>query len=198
MKKVISILMLALGIAFNIQGAEIKTWDRIDKEYREGAVPFMSNNFTKDEDLKRLENMPLKSIPEEAQPQQITIPKENDNREVTVNIYRPKNSQNQNPPVIYYTHGGGFIMRLSLNYYQKYQNLADNVGAIVYVGDLDLFVNEDLAYASRLIEAGIPVELHLVRGLYHAFDAANSEGEKTKEFWQEVYNTSKEILTDNF
>lgn len=35
---------------------------------------------------------------------------------------------------------------------------------------LDLFVDEDLDYARRLIRAGVPVELHLYPGAFHAFD----------------------------
>ena len=34
---------------------------------------------------------------------------------------------------------------------------------------LDLFVDENLAYASRLLRAGIPTELHVYPGAYHGF-----------------------------
>ena len=37
------------------------------------------------------------------------------------------------------------------------------------VGSIDLFAGEDLALASRLIDAGVPVELHLYPGAYHGF-----------------------------
>jgi len=40
----------------------------------------------------------------------------------------------------------------------------------IAVGDIDLFVEEDVAYARRLIEAGVPVELHVFRGGYHGFN----------------------------
>ncbi|MFF3956400.1 alpha/beta hydrolase [Streptomyces sp. NPDC001890] len=36
------------------------------------------------------------------------------------------------------------------------------------VGDLDLFRDEDIAYASRLMQAGVPVELHVYPGGIHA------------------------------
>ena len=37
-------------------------------------------------------------------------------------------------------------------------------------GALDLFVEENLEYARRLMRAGVPVELRLYAGSYHAFD----------------------------
>jgi acetyl esterase/lipase len=37
------------------------------------------------------------------------------------------------------------------------------------VGGLDLFVQEDIAYAQRLLDAGVPTELLVVPGAYHAF-----------------------------
>ncbi len=39
--------------------------------------------------------------------------------------------------------------------------------AYINVGDLDLFVDEDVAYARALADAGVPVELHLYPGAYH-------------------------------
>lgn len=38
------------------------------------------------------------------------------------------------------------------------------------VGDLDLFLDEDIDYAKRLIEAGVPTELHVYPGAFHGFD----------------------------
>ena len=40
----------------------------------------------------------------------------------------------------------------------------------IAVGALDLFVDEDLEYARRLIRAGVPTELHVLPGAYHGFD----------------------------
>ena len=42
----------------------------------------------------------------------------------------------------------------------------------IYVGGLDLFVDEDVAYAMRLLRAGVPTELHLFPGATHAFEVA--------------------------
>lgn len=54
--------------------------------------------------------------------------------------------------------------------------------ALIYVGALDLFVNEDIEYANRLIASGVPTELHVIPGLYHGFDAANPGARKTADF----------------
>lgn len=42
--------------------------------------------------------------------------------------------------------------------------------AYLEVGDLDLFAEQDLTYAARLLGAGVPVEFHLHPGAPHAFD----------------------------
>ncbi|HXC60848.1 MAG TPA: alpha/beta hydrolase [Steroidobacteraceae bacterium] len=42
--------------------------------------------------------------------------------------------------------------------------------AFIAVGDLDLFVHDNLAYASRLLAAGCSVEAHVYPGAIHAFD----------------------------
>ncbi len=42
--------------------------------------------------------------------------------------------------------------------------------AFIAVGALDLFVDEDIDYAARLGRDGVPVELHVYPGAFHAFD----------------------------
>lgn len=44
--------------------------------------------------------------------------------------------------------------------------------AWIGVGDLDLFHDEDVAYAQRLREAGVECELHVEPGMYHGADIA--------------------------
>ncbi|MEM1264374.1 MAG: alpha/beta hydrolase [Pseudomonadota bacterium] len=50
------------------------------------------------------------------------------------------------------------------------------------VGDLDLFVAENLAYANRLIAAGVPTEVVVVPGAYHAFDMIAANASATQRY----------------
>ncbi|WP_366919448.1 alpha/beta hydrolase [Hydrocarboniphaga sp.] len=52
------------------------------------------------------------------------------------------------------------------------ENLAGLPAAYIGVGALDLFLEESIEYARRLTRAGVPTELHVYPGAYHAFDAA--------------------------
>ena len=51
-------------------------------------------------------------------------------------------------------------------------DLAGLPPAYINVGDLDLFVDEDVAYARALADAGVPVELHIYPGAYHGSNAS--------------------------
>ncbi len=42
----------------------------------------------------------------------------------------------------------------------------------ISAGALDLFLEEDMEYARRLMRVGVPVEMHVYPGAYHAFDLA--------------------------
>jgi acetyl esterase/lipase len=50
------------------------------------------------------------------------------------------------------------------------------------VGSIDLFVEEDIAYAQRLIQAGVPTELLVAAGGFHAFDLIAPEAKISKQF----------------
>ena len=50
-------------------------------------------------------------------------------------------------------------------------DLAKLPPAYIPLGELDLFLDEDLAYARRLIAAGVPTEVHVYPGAYHGFES---------------------------
>jgi len=49
-------------------------------------------------------------------------------------------------------------------------NLAGLPPAIVTVGELDMFLDEDITYAQAMLQAGVPVELHVYPGAFHGSD----------------------------
>lgn len=51
------------------------------------------------------------------------------------------------------------------------QDLAGLAPAWIGVGDLDLFHDEDVDYAERLRAAGVSVDLHIEKGMYHGANA---------------------------
>ncbi|MGW4346727.1 alpha/beta hydrolase [Streptomyces sp. NPDC004690] len=58
--------------------------------------------------------------------------------------------------------------------------------AWIGVGDLDLFYEEDLAYAQRLAAAGTPVDLRIEPGMYHAADYLKHKAPSMRAFRQSL------------
>ena len=54
--------------------------------------------------------------------------------------------------------------------------------AWIGVGSIDLFVEEDMEYARRLVHAGVPTELLVVRGAFHGFDLLVPDAEVSQQF----------------
>lgn len=55
--------------------------------------------------------------------------------------------------------------------------------AWIGVGTLDLFHDEDVRYAQRLLDSGVPCELLVVPGAFHGFDAILRRAAVSREFW---------------
>ena len=55
--------------------------------------------------------------------------------------------------------------------------------AWIGVGTLDLFHDEDLAYAARLREAGVPTSVEIVEGAFHGFDAVMPKRPVSERFF---------------
>lgn len=55
--------------------------------------------------------------------------------------------------------------------------------AWIGVGTEDLFYDEDVAYARRLEQAGVPCELEVVPGAFHGFDALFRKTAVVRAFW---------------
>lgn len=57
--------------------------------------------------------------------------------------------------------------------------------AMIQVGELDLFRDEDIAYASRLLQAGVPTELHVYPGAYHGFELVVPEASLSRQSYED-------------
>ena len=66
--------------------------------------------------------------------------------------------------------------------------------AYIAVGDLDLFAQEDIDYARRLIAAGVTTELHVYPGGCHAFDMLVPGADISKRFNADIYRALKRAL----
>lgn len=64
----------------------------------------------------------------------------------------------------------------------RVKNLAGLPPAFIAVGSIDLFVDEDIDYARRLIDACVPTELHVFPGAYHGFNLLCPDAPVTREF----------------
>ncbi len=64
----------------------------------------------------------------------------------------------------------------------RLQDLAGLPPTFIATGALDLFVSEDIAYAARLIDAGVPTELYVAPGAYHAFDLVSPDAGVSRAF----------------
>jgi acetyl esterase/lipase len=54
--------------------------------------------------------------------------------------------------------------------------------AWIGVGSIDLFVEEDMEYARRLVHAGVATELLVTRGAFHGFDLLVPDAEASQQF----------------
>ncbi len=64
----------------------------------------------------------------------------------------------------------------------RHRNLAGLPPTFIGVGAIDLFVDEDIAYARRLIAAGVPTQLEVVPGAFHGFDGVAASTQVAKDF----------------
>lgn len=60
--------------------------------------------------------------------------------------------------------------------------------AFIAVGALDIFVEENSDYASRLVAAGVPADLYLQSGAFHGFISVAPAAESSKRFKARLYD----------
>ncbi len=64
----------------------------------------------------------------------------------------------------------------------RVENLRGLAPAFIGVGAIDLFVDEDLEYAKRLVAAGVPTQFQLTPGAYHGFDFIAPQARASRAF----------------
>jgi acetyl esterase/lipase len=73
-------------------------------------------------------------------------------------------------------------------------SLAGLPPAFIAVGDIDLFLDEDIEYAQRLAAAGVPTELHLYPGAYHGFYLVAPEAAVSRRCMRDLEDALKRGL----
>ena len=63
------------------------------------------------------------------------------------------------------------------------EDLAGLPPAFIDVGTVDLFRDEDIAFAQRLMQAGVPTELHVNPGAYHAAERFAPDAALSQRIW---------------
>ncbi|MEV6488740.1 alpha/beta hydrolase [Actinoplanes sp. NPDC051633] len=63
------------------------------------------------------------------------------------------------------------------------ENLSGLPPAFIDVGTVDLFRDEDISFAQRLMQAGVPVEMHVHPGSYHASETFAADAALSKRTW---------------
>lgn len=76
----------------------------------------------------------------------------------------------------------------------RIQDLSGLPPAFIASGALDIFVEEDIAYAGRLIAAGVPVELYIEPGAFHGFNEMVPDAAVSQRFNRRVLEGLKRGL----
>lgn len=74
------------------------------------------------------------------------------------------------------------------------QDLSGLPPAFIDVGTVDLFRDEDIAFAQRLMQAGVPTELHINPGSYHAAETFAPDSALAKRIWAMRFDALRRAL----
>ena len=66
--------------------------------------------------------------------------------------------------------------------------------AFIDVGTVDLFRDEDITFAMRLMQAGVPTELHVNPGAYHASEVLAPQAELYARIWERRFAALRRAL----
>ncbi|GAA4509016.1 alpha/beta hydrolase [Nonomuraea ferruginea] len=74
------------------------------------------------------------------------------------------------------------------------EDLAGLPPAFIDVGTVDLFRDEDIAFAQRLMQAGVPTELHVNPGSYHASENFAPDAALSRRIWDQRIDALRRAL----
>ncbi len=74
------------------------------------------------------------------------------------------------------------------------ENLAGLPPAFISTSALDIFLDENLDYAKRLVRAGVPTELHVYPGGYHGFQIMTPEADVSRRANRDALDALKRAL----
>lgn len=75
------------------------------------------------------------------------------------------------------------------------KNLSGLPKTLIVVGDMDLFAGEDVIYAGKLINAGVPTDLHVYAGVCHGFDGIAPNSAPAQRCKKEIEVFLTEIIS---
>lgn len=67
------------------------------------------------------------------------------------------------------------------------EDLSGLAPAFLAIGDVDAFLDENLQYAARLANSGVPTELHVYPGVIHGGFTSSPATPRTEQFLRDVY-----------
>ena len=75
------------------------------------------------------------------------------------------------------------------------EDLAGLPPAYIDVGTLDLFRDEDITFAMRLMAAGVPTALHVIPGAFHGSENIAADAPLSKRIWADRYAALRGALS---
>jgi acetyl esterase/lipase len=76
-------------------------------------------------------------------------------------------------------------------------DLADLPPAMITVGALDMFLDEDIAYAHALLRAGVPTELHVYPGSFHGANALVPHAAASRRWRRDEFEALDQALNQD-
>ena len=64
------------------------------------------------------------------------------------------------------------------------------------VGDLDLFLQENIDYAQKLTRAGVPIHFHIYPGAFHGFNGFAAEAPVSQHCNAEIFSFIGKLLSE--